>query len=216
MRILIIGGNGQTGRLVLDEALQRGHKVTALVRNPSSLPAKEGLTIVKGTPVDPANVESAILAVPDDIPTAVIVTLSGPKEKGTHVMADANENLTTAMKKHGVAKIVSMASFGVGSSYPNINFLMRFAISSTSLGHQFKDHDKVDEILKKNGTNFVILRPSRLTNGKKAPVNYLGDEGKGQGVWAGMGGISRASVAAALVDAAEKSTWDKTTPVISN
>ena len=34
MRVLVIGGSGQTGRLVIDEALQRGHKITALIRNP--------------------------------------------------------------------------------------------------------------------------------------------------------------------------------------
>ena len=66
MRVLVIGGNGRTGRLVVDEALRRGtvptlhspaiafsdgsvgHEVTALVRNPESLEARKGLTVVKG------------------------------------------------------------------------------------------------------------------------------------------------------------------------
>jgi putative NADH-flavin reductase len=216
MRILLLGGSGATGRFVIDEALQRGHKVTALVRNPSVLSAKEGLNIVKGTPQDAANIESAFVAVPDDLPTAVIVTLGSPKEKGSRVIADAHENLIAAMKKHGVSKIATTSSFGVGSSFTNINFLMRFAISSTPLGHTFADHNLVDEILKKSGLKFVLLRPARLTMGKKAPVQFLGDDGKGMGVFAGLGGISRASVASCLVDAVEKSTWDGTTPVISN
>ncbi len=71
MRLLIIGGNGQTGRLILKEALQRRHKVTALLRDPSSLSTKDGVTIVDGKTVDPVNVENAICAVPGDIPTAV-------------------------------------------------------------------------------------------------------------------------------------------------
>ncbi|KAJ5559984.1 hypothetical protein N7513_002383 [Penicillium frequentans] len=66
MRILVIGGSGQTGRLVIDEALQRGHKITALIRDPSALPATEGLNIVKGTPVEPSNIESAFNAVQGD------------------------------------------------------------------------------------------------------------------------------------------------------
>ncbi len=216
MRILILGGNGQTGRLVIDEALRRGHKITALIRNPSALPAKKGLNIVKGTPVEPSDIESAFNAVPGDLPTAVIVTLSSPKEKGTRVMSDAHENLVAAMKRHGVSKIATMASFGVGSSFANITMIMRWAISHTSLGYSFADHDHVDEILKKSGLKFVILRPARLTMAKKAPVQFLGDDGKGLGVFAGLGGISRASVASCLVDAVEKSTWDRSTPVISN
>ena len=217
MRVLVIGGSGQTGRLVINEALQRGHKITALIRNPSALPAKEGLSIVKGTPVEPSDIESAFNAVPGDLPSAVIVTLASPKEKGSRVMSDAHENLIATMKRHGVSKIATMASFGVGSSLPNITVLMRWAISNTSLGHLFADHNHVDEILKKSGLKFVVLRPARLTMAKKAPVQYFGDDGKGlAGIFAGLGGISRASVAACLVDAVEKSTWDRTTPVISN
>ncbi len=216
MRVLVIGGNGQTGRLVIDEALLRGHKITALIRNPSALSPKEGLSIVKGTPLEPSNIESAFNAVQDDLPTAVIVTLSSPTKKGTRVMSDAHENLVAAMKRHGVSKIVTMSSFGVGSSLSNITVIMRWSISSTALGYRYADHNHVDEILKQSGLNFVLLRPARLTLAKKAPVQFLGDDGKGLGVFAGIGGISRASVAACLVDAVEKSTWDRSTPVISN
>jgi putative NADH-flavin reductase len=216
MRILLIGGNGLTGLFVIDEALRRGHKITALVRNPSTLTAKEGLKIVKGTPLEPSDIESAFNAVPGDLLTAVIVTLGSPKEKGTRIMADSHENLIDAMKRHDVSKIATLASFGVGSSLPNITVLMRWAISNTGLAHSFADHENVDKILKNSGLDFVLLRAARLTMGKKAPVQFLGDDGKGLGCFAGMGGISRASVAACLVDAVEKSTWDGRTPVITN
>ncbi|KAI7968528.1 hypothetical protein EIK77_006547 [Talaromyces pinophilus] len=216
MRILIIGGNGQTGRFVIDEALQRGHKITALVRNPSTLSAKEGLKIVKGTPLEASNIETAFNAVPDNMPTAVIVTLGSSKEKGARLMADTHENLVVAMKRHGVSKIATLSSFGVGSSLPNITVIMRWAISNTGLAHSFADHNHVEEILKKSGMKFVLLRAARLTMGRKAPVRFLGDDGKGLGVFAGMGGISRISVAGCLVDAVEKSTWDGRTPVITH
>ncbi|KFY18714.1 hypothetical protein V493_08395 [Pseudogymnoascus sp. VKM F-4281 (FW-2241)] len=216
MRILIIGGNGQTGRIVIDEALQRGHTITALLRDPSTVPAKKGLNIVKGTPIEPSNIESAFNAVEGDPPTAVIVTLGSPLEKGTRVMTESHEHLIAAMKSHGISKIATTSSFGIGSSLPNITFVMRWAIANTSLGYRFADHNQVDETLKKSGLDFVLLRPVRLTMGNKAPVRYLGDDGKELGLFAGMGGISRASVAACLVDAAEKSTWDGTTPVITN
>ncbi|CAI7621392.1 unnamed protein product [Penicillium glandicola] len=216
MRVLVIGGSGQTGRLVIDEALQRGHKVTALIRDPSTLLAKEGLTIVKGTPLEPSDIESAFNAVQGDIPNAVTVTLASPQVKGTRVMTIAHENLIAAMERHGVSKIATLSSFGVGSSFPNITVLMRFAISRTSFRHLFEDHNQVDETLKKSGVKFVLFRAARLTGAKKAPVQFIGDDGKGLGIFAGLGGISRASVAACLVDAAEKNTWDRSTPVITN
>lgn len=219
MRILLLGGNGQTGRLVIGEALQRGHKITALLRDPTTIPARNGLNIVKGTPLEPSDIESAFNAVQGDPPTAVVVTLGSPMVKGSRIMADSHEYLIPAMKRHGVSKIVTMSSFGVGSSLPNITFIMRWAIGHTSLGYSFADHDLVDGILKKSGLEFVILRPARLTMGKKAPVHYLSDDGKdngkGLGPFAGLGGISRASVAACLVNAVEKNTWNGSTPVLT-
>ncbi len=63
MHIFLIGGSGRTGSLVIDEALSRGHlsidlslsvltflghTITALVRDPTKLPSKAGLTTLKG------------------------------------------------------------------------------------------------------------------------------------------------------------------------
>lgn len=216
MRILIIGGSGQTGQLVIDEALQRGHKITALIRDVTSFAAKEGLAIIKGTPTQPTDIERSFTAVPGELPAAVIVTLSTPKEKGSRVMADTHENLITAMRKYSVSKIATLSSFGTGSSLAYISVVMRWAIRNTSLAYSYADHNRVDEILKRSGLNFVLLRPSRLTMAGKAPIRFHGDDGKGLDLFTGMGGISRASVAACLVDAVEKSTWDGHTPVILN
>jgi putative NADH-flavin reductase len=49
MRFLAIGGSGRTGKLVINELLERGHQVTALIRNPASLEERSGLNIVQGT-----------------------------------------------------------------------------------------------------------------------------------------------------------------------
>ena len=63
MHIFLVGGSGRTGSLVTDEALSRGHlstdlslsvltflghTVTALVRDPTKVPSKAGLTTIQG------------------------------------------------------------------------------------------------------------------------------------------------------------------------
>lgn len=69
MPILILGATGRTGSLILLEALRRGHKVTALVRTPSGLDKftadlpdaqRANLTVVRGTPLSAADVNSAM------------------------------------------------------------------------------------------------------------------------------------------------------------
>ncbi len=44
MKIAIIGATGRVGTRLIDEALRRGHQVTAIARTASKLPARAGLT----------------------------------------------------------------------------------------------------------------------------------------------------------------------------
>lgn len=53
MNIAILGATGRIGSRLLAEALRRGHQVTALVRDPSRLAPREGLTIRQGDALDP-------------------------------------------------------------------------------------------------------------------------------------------------------------------
>ena len=48
MKIAIIGATGFIGSVILQEALQRGHQVTAIVRHPEKLPVHPALSAQKG------------------------------------------------------------------------------------------------------------------------------------------------------------------------
>ncbi len=47
MKVALIGATGFVGAKVLDEALSRGHEVTAIVRKPEALTGRKGVTAVK-------------------------------------------------------------------------------------------------------------------------------------------------------------------------
>lgn len=47
MKIALIGATGYVGAALLEEALNRGHQVTALVRHPEKLPSHERLSAVR-------------------------------------------------------------------------------------------------------------------------------------------------------------------------
>jgi putative NADH-flavin reductase len=60
MKLALIGSTGQVGSHLLDEALRRGHAVTALSRHPDQLAPRPGLTVVKADVYDAAQVASAL------------------------------------------------------------------------------------------------------------------------------------------------------------
>jgi hypothetical protein len=222
MRVLVIGGTGRTGKLVISDLLQRGHTVTALVRDAQSLDRRDGLKVVTGTPMSISDIRSAVQAAGGEVPKVVIVTLNAPRESENpfakpisppRLMADSNTNVVTIMKEFGIPKIVIMQAFGVGQSWANMHFLLRLFMSKSNMRLQYDDHNFVDQEVRGSGVTYVLVRPSRLVEGQAGHVTEWKDHGKNVGL---MASISRKSVAGWLVDAALDTRWDNTCPVITH
>lgn len=60
MHIALIGPTGFVGSALLNELLQRGHRVTALARTPEKIAPRDGLTVVKADVTDAAQVAQAV------------------------------------------------------------------------------------------------------------------------------------------------------------
>jgi putative NADH-flavin reductase len=77
MRITVLGATGGTGRYLVTRALERGHQVDAIVRDPgrAALPADPRLTIHQGDVHDAAFVAAAIA------PGSVVVSGLGVRSK---------------------------------------------------------------------------------------------------------------------------------------
>lgn len=100
---------------------------------------KSGVTVVKGTPTSLSDVRAAFQRTTID---CVLVTLNAPRETDSpfaksisppRLMADSVQNATTAMKENGVERIIVMQAFGVGTSFNNLNFLMRWVIAKSEM-----------------------------------------------------------------------------------
>ncbi|WP_280181869.1 NAD(P)H-binding protein, partial [Nocardia farcinica] len=60
MRITLLGATGSVGAHVVEQAPADGHEIVALVRDPARLPARPGLTVVRGDATVPADVTAAV------------------------------------------------------------------------------------------------------------------------------------------------------------
>ena len=83
-------------------------------------------------------------------------------------------------------------------------------IKTSNMSHQWEDHAAVDTEMKQSGLDYVLVRPAMLKEGEPKQIAFFGNAGaKGVGL---TSSITRKSVAQFLVDAAEKSEWDSSTP----
>lgn len=224
MHILLIGASGRTGKLVLSEALKRGHTVTALVRNESSLEPRTGLTIVQGNPLNVADIERAVTVNDAHLmPSAAIVTLASVRASDSpfakqvsppRLLADSNKNVVEVLKRHGIKKIVTLSAVGVGDSWAQMPTIIAAMMSCSNMKYAYEDHNLVDQEMRTSGMDYVLVRPTRLVYGEDVkPVKNLGNEGKGQSF---MSSTTTGSLAVFLVDAVESTELNGTTPVITN
>ncbi len=103
MKIAIIGATGLVGTKVLSESLDRGHEVTAIVRNPDNLPTHPKLRAAKGDATRPAELASLVAG-----HDAVISAFNpGRDESGTGA-----GSIIEAVKRSGVQRLLVVGGAG--------------------------------------------------------------------------------------------------------
>lgn len=103
MKIALIGASGNVGKVILKEALSRGHQVTAVVRDMSKFESEEvNLKLIVG---DVFNEESIAKAIEGN---DIVISAFGPKHGEERTLLEATKNLINATKKAGVPRLLSM------------------------------------------------------------------------------------------------------------
>ncbi|MFI1102124.1 NAD(P)-dependent oxidoreductase [Streptomyces melanogenes] len=102
-RIAVFGAGGRVGRAVVAEAVARGHRVTAVVRDPAKYPdlGSDAVTVVRGDATDAASVAAA--AAGHDAAVNASVRLDMPSEE---YFVSAAEAMTAGLKAAGVGRLV--------------------------------------------------------------------------------------------------------------
>lgn len=103
MKIALIGASGFVGGALLKEATQRGHSVTAIVRNPEKVAVAAGVTAVKGDVNDVKQLAS-LLAGHDVVISAFNGGWGDPDIYNKHLAG--SRAIATAAKQAGVRLIV--------------------------------------------------------------------------------------------------------------
>lgn len=202
MRILVVGASQGTGALVVAEALQRGHEVTAFARHPERLVvADPRLTLRPGDFHDQAAVAGAVAGHDAVIITASATSLRGFKENPNY-FSQGTGYVIAAMQAHKVPRLVVLSALGAGESRALANFFVDKVVISWLLKEPFADHERQEKLVRQSELAWVIARPTRLTHGP-ARKRYI----KQTAIVPVPMSISRADVADFLVEAATTDRW---------
>lgn len=157
MKVAIFGATGMTGRVVLEEALARGHQVTALVRNPDKLEVDdENLEIITGDVLDAEAVEKTIIG------QDAVVAVLGAGMRRTTLRTDGNRNIVTAMQRQGVRRLVSMSIFGLGDSAEKLPLHWRLVVKPLILRNAYRDHAGQEAVVAASDLDWTLTRPVSL------------------------------------------------------
>ncbi|MEV6605875.1 NAD(P)H-binding protein [Kutzneria sp. NPDC051319] len=190
MRIAVLGASGATGRLLVQEALDRGLEVTAIARDPGRIPLSDRPGLTKAA----ADVHD-----PDSLARAVVgsdVLLSGlGNAKGDVGTLTAGAKAAVAS---GVPRVIWLGAYGSGQSARAAGALTR-TLLAVFMRAELADKVAADvTVLAAGGTVFHAgplgagpLSPTRCTLPlDKAPKRLF------------PATVSRSTVAAAMLDEA--------------
>jgi hypothetical protein len=192
MELTILGSTGATGRELTRQALERGHRVTAVARRPENIgvPDSELLIRVRADVLDPETIGRALKG------AGVVLSGLGIAAKEAPGVLTAGAR---AAVESGADHVVWLAAFGTGPSARRAGPLTR-GLLSTFMRHEMDDRVTADTTVL--GVGGTVFHAGPMSDGPLSPARRTValDEAPRR-IFPAR--VSRASVAAAMLDEAE-------------
>ena len=173
--VLLIGATGFVGSAILNELLSRGHKVTAVVRDPAKLEGKE-VTAVKE---DVANVDAiAELAKGKD----AVISAYNPGWANPDIATLITENypkILNAAKQSGVGRLLIVGGAGTLFCAPGLRVVDSGAIPEAIMGGVRPLGDfYLNTLMNENDIDWVFFSPAGAfdENGERTSKFRLGKD----------------------------------------
>lgn len=170
MKIAVVGATGRTGTQVVQQALLRGHHVTALARRPEAISLRqEGLVTAAADVLDYDSLLEALTG-----SEAVVSTLGiGASRKATVLYSQGIANVLSAMAATSISKlaVISAAPVGPRAEQPFLERRVIMPLLDRVFGATYVDMRRMEALLRASDVDWVSLRPPRLVN-KQATGRY--------------------------------------------
>jgi putative NADH-flavin reductase len=156
VKVLVLGATGRVGRLIVDESLDRGHALTALVHSQNRLgDLAARVTIVQGDARDPNAVSTAVAG-----QAAVIYALGAGNVRRTTLFSESTSILLTAMERHTVGRLIVVTGVGAGDTKGHGGFLYDRILYPLFTKGIYEDKDRQEALIRQSRTDWTIVRPA--------------------------------------------------------
>jgi putative NADH-flavin reductase len=204
MKIALFGATGRTGILIVFQALNQGHVVTAFVRDPSKVTIRhDNLRIIQGDIMDVEKVRMAV-----EGQDAVLCTLGVDKNKPNTVLSEGTGVILQAMESVGVKRFICMSSAGILGN--DAGFWFGKVIMPLFLKHVFEDKKRQVKVIEASNAEWVIIRPVGLTDSPKTNTCKVNS-----GIPTSRT-VPRADVADFMLKLVTERKYDRTMPALSS
>jgi putative NADH-flavin reductase len=195
LRLAVLGSTGGVGRLVVRQAVERGHHVVAVLRERAAEPAEwagADVRAVRADVLDPQALSAALKG------TDAVLSAIGSRggRAPTTVCADAAGALIPAMAAAGVARLVVVSTSGLPA--PGDDPIMRWLakpVLRRVLKHPWADMARMEELVRSSPLDWTIVRPTRLIDGPRTGRARVATGSNPPNGWT----VSRSDVAAQLL-----------------
>ncbi len=204
MKIAIFGASGKTGILLVYQALNQGHIVTAFARQPTKVTIQhKNLHVIQGDIMEPEKVRLAV-----EGQDAVLCTLGVAKNKPDTTLSEGTRKIIKAMESAHVRRFICMSSAGILGN--DSGFFFGKIFMPLFLNHVFEDKKRQAAIIKESSLDWVILRPTGLTDAPKTNTYKVNPGNPTSNT------IPRADVADFMLKLVTDKRYDRTMPALSS
>ena len=207
--VVLIGATGFVGSAVLNELLSRRHKVTAVVRHASKLPANDKLTAVEEDVAD-VDAIAAIAKGKDAVISAYNPGWANPDIK--RLIEENYPKIVEAVKKSGVGRLLIVGGAGTLFVKPGLRVVDSGAIPAEIMdGVRPLGDFYLNFLTKENDHDWVFFSPAGEfdANGPRTAKFRLGKDDLVVDPATGTSHISVKDYAVAMVDELEKPAHHK-------
>jgi putative NADH-flavin reductase len=163
MKLIVFGATGGTGRQVVIQALEAGHEVTVVVRQPAAFDIHhERMEVVQGDVLNFSSIEKPMSG-KDVVVSALGVSHRNP----TTVYSAGTSNIMKAMRSFGIRRLICLSSGGldIPADTPFMQRIVIKFIVQRMFKEAYEDMARMEDKVRLSDLDWTVIRPPRLTNG---------------------------------------------------